>query len=804
MPSALEREETLPVEVCDGFLRRFEEAPRADLTDVGSPVRRISIAWTARSDEPEDAEEGALNTAAVEAAEAVPWRTVETPQHHAAAPPCTPRASPQPEFAAYLCGRAVVPQAARLDPATDPRCRPNRLQPPPVASTGPLATAVLSSGAGAGAVVLLLRWVNPEAWWGALVLSAGGAAAAAAAVQLVSFVDGQRGVDRSRGPGGRTQQLLEYSGEGGTQFSPQCGLAAASLASGGAVWALRAAGPVFVWAQPAGKVYLTVAGAASFFGVLALLPTHAPDPVLYLPENRPSLLRRVLRYLYVPLHRPICAAAMSVVGAMYYWQLLQSHAAYDKVGTMDQKLDYSEVPGQPIGYARAEAVHYAADQVIARKRVNVRGGLKNMKAWLLRAPVPRRDVRAPTDAELWSICSKTVLAYNVADLGTRERCLDMTSMQFFHTVPGVHYNVAKVYLRTDAADPLKGEATRIVLTDGAVIRNDGDAGRWRLAKKHVVATANLFFPAMQHNWVHFHFVDNATAMAHNIFPRGSLLHHVVEPFVLGNLHTNENGLGGLVIGDRTDFLRVQQTISYCTNDFFVRSVKHRSLAFYTKASATNLSDDVPRGRVTFGFPPVFDENDTLPYTTCLKEAWRLFRAFAGVVSDVAKLDPTAYEQLLYWSSEVVRRTGDGLLGAHVPHEDVLATYMWQVSLLHTLDHQAYFTWMLPMNGFAGARCAYTAPGAEDNMYTADDVRIYRQFVQTAGLYTPGTPDDSLEGVAKRYEELIGADYPEQKHTVVAAYEQLKHGIEALLAKYINEPDMGVDLKAAHIASAILT
>lgn len=154
------------------------------------------------------------------------------------------------------------------------------------------------------------------------------------------------------------------------------------------------------------------------------------------------------------------------------------------------------------------------------------------------------------------MCSKTVLAYNVMDekldgdklLKPSEACLDLTSMQFFTTLPNFHYNVARVYLCAtetgkEGISSCQGCVSRIVMNDGVVIENRDPLSD--IAKLHFISTANLLFPVMQHNWVHFHFVDCCTTMAHSIIPRGCLLHDIIQPFILSNVFTNGNGFGGV-------------------------------------------------------------------------------------------------------------------------------------------------------------------------------------------------------------------------------------------------------------------
>ena len=78
-----------------------------------------------------------------------------------------------------------------------------------------------------------------------------------------------------------------------------------------------------------------------------------------------------------------------------------------------------------------------------------------------------------------------------------------------------------------------------------------------------------------------------------------------------------------------------------------------------------------------------------------------------------------------------------MLAANVDHVDILATMMWQVSLLHFLDHNGYFY----QNGYSAAIYDYKANNTRRKMYTADKVRTYSEFIMMACKYFPGKPDD---------------------------------------------------------------
>mmetsp|Transcript_13142 Transcript_13142/g.30948 ORF Transcript_13142/g.30948 Transcript_13142/m.30948 type:complete len:615 (-) Transcript_13142:157-2001(-) len=562
-----------------------------------------------------------------------------------------------------------------------------------------------------------------------------------------------------------------------------------------------------------GKVLLTGLGLLVYGVVLVCLPKTVPDIDYYLEETEPLVIFTLLRYTVLPIFSVVKVLLNIFLVLRNFKRLLVWRNALDKVGTFRMDVTSTDTVGQPLGFNAADRICTSTDRALSRDRTNYNHILDDISERLKRKPIRQDEVLVPTDEQVWSMCSKTVLSYNIMDqmdgdelLLEGEKCLDMTPMQFYMTIAEYHYTVTRVYLRPTKLDedgiPTRGVVTKFVMNDGAVIR-EGDE-HWDIAKLHFIATANLFFPAMQHNWVHYHFVDSATAMAKSIIPRGSFLMSILEPFILTNTETNANGIGGIVVGSKQSPLYSAVTINDSSNDYFANSIRHRTLAFYTGESKYILSDDVPLERVQFGFPPKFLENDNVPYTVCLRKSYEAFREFAGKVVEIISEDAEAIATFQYWCNEVVRRTSTKILAANVNHIDVLATMMWQVSMLHSLDHNAFFHWSEDFNGFSGARCDYKARDAKSKIYHADDVRTYREFIRIGGKYYPGKPDDSLRGVRRIYEKL---QYP-RKTELYIAFNQLDDKLNEYIKKYINEEGQGkhpgVKLDTGLIGSAILT
>lgn len=675
-------------------------------------------------------------------------------------------------------------------------------------------------------IPLLDKCISPFDWtqpFGALLTSAiVYKVISSVALFIIPLIDGLRGVDRSGRHGRFLKQNDLFKNLGINIGAPRpiigFGIALAITVKVLDIIAKMQAIPAINKETIAGKIFMAAIGIPLYCTSVLILPLDIPDEKDHLPEDEPSAIRTIMRYTLLPFYPLVRIMALIFLCYVPYFKtLVTTPKALDKVGTFEMDVTSTDTVGKPIGFILADNIMDSSDRTLSRTRVLIEKNLNNWKEWLLREVIPRDDVKVPTDEQVWSLCSKSVLAYNVMDqiegeakLRSNEKCLDMTPMQFFITLPNYHYNVARVYLASDSKNkrndkdgggiPLTGKATKIVMNDGRVIYpTDGE--EWELAKLHFISTANLFFPAMQHNWVHFHFVDGATAMAHCLFSRGSLLHSILEPFVLSNVHTNANGLGGIVVDSHPTIVNYNIDINPTQNEYFVNSIHHRSLAFYTGKSNFTLSDDVLKERIHFGFPPKFEAKDDVPYTVCLQQSYLAFYEFAKTVINIISDDSEALITFQHWCNEVVRRTSHKLLAANVNHIDILATFMWQVSFLHSLDHNGYFFRVEPMNGFSGAMCDYKSYEARRNMYTGDLVRIYRLFIQVAGKYFVGKPDDSLSGLKLIYDDLKVSHF-HRKDELVNAVKELENKVNECLKLYINDDDIYLD--CSKIASAILT
>jgi hypothetical protein len=307
----------------------------------------------------------------------------------------------------------------------------------------------------------------------------------------------------------------------------------------------------------------------------------------------------------------------------------------------------------------------------------------------------------------------TALAYNLTSiLDTNDRILDISDIDQYHTNPDRHFEIRSARLTGN-------KLHSITIKDGTPIYPSSP--EWDKAKLHLLCTTNLYIPALAHNWVHFHFSDICTAMAHNIFPVGSKVHTFIAPFLLSNLKTNSNGLGGGVmdrdIGESRPFWSDYFVINHTDNDYFTNSVAKRTLKFYDKSP----------GPIVFGFPPIFTDTST-PYVQTLRQCYDVTNVFVNKCTAFVN-DPILAE----WKYQVVRRVSDKISHVDVSVADLLTTFIWQVCVVHTLDHQMYAKWMKGLGLASGTRVPFYS---NDKPITHDDQIQFANMLDLAMQYNP--------------------------------------------------------------------
>jgi hypothetical protein len=432
------------------------------------------------------------------------------------------------------------------------------------------------------------------------------------------------------------------------------------------------------------------------------------------------------------------------------------------------QLDFADVEGQPIRFASGKPTSYLHWTERSRSQANYDAVVRGIKRAMF---YPEVAAVVPTDEYLYKFIINTPTSYKLKAIPeSTDFDLDLSELDLYHSTPDRFFDVRSVRLGKDHVEYIK-------MKNGQVVRPE--CSDWDKAKLHVISTMNLVFPALSHNWVHFHFVDIATVMCHNMFPIGGRLHEWLSPFTVANLSTNANGKGGGVMDRRMGEKSLWKdyfVINHTSNDYFVKSVSSRSMSFYT--GVNNLVDGGPIG---FGFPPKFPEvYKEIRYIQALSQGFKVTKDY--VYACLKNLSSDDIALLEEWKYQVTKRTtgDDKLFEANL--SDMLSTFIWQVCWVHTLDHQTYFKWVDGLNSACGTAVPFYS---EDALFSHMDQIQFKNMSDIAIRYNSN--GDSLEDVKYQSSDLQEAldQYRENLLSVVDNYIRTEVDAEVKTLK-INE------------------
>ncbi|NRB39947.1 MAG: hypothetical protein HRU20_16010 [Pseudomonadales bacterium] len=392
------------------------------------------------------------------------------------------------------------------------------------------------------------------------------------------------------------------------------------------------------------------------------------------------------------------------------------------------RLTFTDVEGQPIQYASGVTTPYLSLLAGGRSKVNADAVVRGVKRALYD---PVQDEVVPSDDYLFKMINNSAACYNlIKDPEYAGMVLDLSGLDTYHTNPDRYFDIRKVHL-------MNNSLASITIKNGHVVTPESK--EWNKAKLHLISNLNLLFPALSHNWVHFHFSDIATVISHNLFPIGEVLHQWLSPFMISNLSTNENGKGGAVMdrdmGEKKFFFSDYLIINHTDNEYFVDSVAGRTLSFYS-----GMNNKGAKGPVVFGFPPKFPaEYADVPYVMALEAGYKASKKF--VDNSLKSMNDEEINLLQEWKYHVVKRTTQQFPANETCLASVLSTFIWQVCWVHTLDHQMYFKWTDGLNSASGTLTAFHEEG---RLFSRKNQIQFKNMADVAIRYNPN--GDSLADI----------------------------------------------------------
>ncbi|CBY21604.1 unnamed protein product [Oikopleura dioica] len=198
---------------------------------------------------------------------------------------------------------------------------------------------------------------------------------------------------------------------------------------------------------------------------------------------------------------------------------------------------------------------------------------------------------------------------------------------------------------------------------------------WKLLKLHLQTTMAFMIPATQHNWVHFCLPSAVAISCDKLLPETSILRQLLEPHYKFTERLNHQALFVCNASDNKNSFADKYFKPWLafpmTKEVFIENMSKECQRYYNK-----------RPEEFCPSPFLHDENLVdIPYVKMLRKYNSVVRRF---VCQVALLvDPEEWQIV----SESIGATLPGI--EVLPMADLLTTFIWQVSIVHSLDHEIY-------------------------------------------------------------------------------------------------------------------
>lgn len=231
--------------------------------------------------------------------------------------------------------------------------------------------------------------------------------------------------------------------------------------------------------------------------------------------------------------------------------------------------------------------------------------------------------------------------------------VDMSAVERLATDEGVNLHGPTVRLCKSSLMPLD-----IRFTNGETVTPE-EGAHWSLAKLHFQSAATYLLPGRFHGNIHFGLPCVAAASLHHL-PKDSVLFQLLKPHLRFTLRINNEALRVQRAQDRSK----PYAPFPVTGDEFVRGI----------------AEDVNEHLLEPGFsaPPWSLANQELPFNRAGQMYYEQVRSF------VNQLLPYVADQDLHDWRQFMAHYIPGFLDTD-PAE-ALATLIWQVSFLHSMDH----------------------------------------------------------------------------------------------------------------------
>lgn len=237
-------------------------------------------------------------------------------------------------------------------------------------------------------------------------------------------------------------------------------------------------------------------------------------------------------------------------------------------------------------------------------------------------------------------------------------------------------DVRKIHVRKDDFNML------IIMSNGNEIRNDDKY--WDLAKLYAQSAIYYYTVMYAHNWVHFSYPDVVVSKTYSIILNKSVFFKLMEPYIRYVMMTNSNVLSGYStachLGSFPDYIRPDAP-SLTTQPELAEGLAKRAITFCSGENI-EIAKDILATELRLGFPHCGFKDSEVPY---LKNLYHLYRITHTFVNSVYENITEEHKKVEHWKEDILKLF-PYIDAKKVNTVDFIATFIWQSSFIHSLDH----------------------------------------------------------------------------------------------------------------------
>lgn len=277
------------------------------------------------------------------------------------------------------------------------------------------------------------------------------------------------------------------------------------------------------------------------------------------------------------------------------------------------------------------------------------------------ASCPQEIISVPDDETFLNMLYRTPAGLYVRRINSSKDVIDLSALIYVQTFFG-YYDISKIEVDI--------QKRRIVFFTKNNEKITPEDSLYRVARQSAVICLVYFIVGIGHSWVHFNFPCIFSAATYNRLPRESVLYKIIGTHSRFNIAINYQALYVRRSTNNTNNLKgkLDPVKPFpMTSDEFIFNNSRRTLDFYKENGE-------------FHCPPRLDEN--IPYCGIIMLYYYEIKKFIENMKVFIEIDLLAalIEEISLYLP---------VIKEFDPY-DVLATYIWQCSVLHSTDHYTFY------------------------------------------------------------------------------------------------------------------